>query len=254
MSWWSPRSARPERWPGRLAGISGKDGGIVAGIDEPTDTLPSDPTPAESVAQGSRSAGRRRVHPLVVGTVAAVAALSAALVAGAVLSAGTENPDPLTPELALRFSDGDQDPTTPPVGDVAGDALPAENFSMLGGGLGSFADYGGRPLVVNLFSSNCPPCVKEMPDFERVHQEFGDEVAFLGINIQDQPSAALALVERTGVTYDIARDPSGDLARQLGMVVMPTTFFVSSQGQVVDAKAGALDADELRTRIEALRG
>lgn len=234
--------------------MSRKGDGIVAGINEPTDTSPSDPTPAESVAEGSRPAGRRRVHPLVVGTVAAVAALSAALVAGAVLSAGAEKADLPTPELSLRFSDGDQDPTAPPVGDVAGDALPAENFSMLSGGLGSFADYGGRPLVVNLFSSNCPPCVKEMPAFEQVHQELGEDVAFLGINIQDQPSAALALVERTGVTYDIARDPSGDLARQLGMVVMPTTFFVSSEGRVVDAKAGALDADELRTRIEELRG
>jgi peroxiredoxin len=86
-----------------------------------------------------------------------------------------------------------------------------------------------------------------------VHQELGEEVAFLGLNIQDQVSAAEALVERTGVTYDIARDPSGELARSLGTVVMPSTYFVSAEGKVVDAKAGAMDADELRRRIEELR-
>ncbi|HWH33892.1 MAG TPA: TlpA disulfide reductase family protein [Acidimicrobiales bacterium] len=184
---------------------------------------------------------------------AAAAALAAALAAGALLSAATDEPSRPAPELELRFSDGDQDPNSGLVGDAAGDALPTESFSLLGGGLGSFADYRGRPLVVNLFASNCPPCIEEMPAFEAVHRELGDDVAFLGLNIQDQPSAAAALVERTGVTYDIARDPSGDLARQLGMVVMPTTYFVSADGRVVATKAGALDAGELRERIEDLR-
>ena len=196
----------------------------------------------------------RRLHPLVIGTLAAVAALVAAVVTAIVFSAFTEEPARPPPEMDLRFSAGDQDPTSGLAGDVAtGDPLPAERFSMLAGGLGSFADYRGKPLVVNFFASNCAPCIEEMPAFEAVHQEMGDEVAFLGMNFQDQVSAATELVERTGVSYDIARDPSGELARSLGMVVMPSTYFVSPEGRVVDAKAGAMDADELRRRVEELR-
>ncbi|CAN5757877.1 hypothetical protein BH24ACT2_BH24ACT2_00590 [soil metagenome] len=209
----------------------------LSGIESPSPTPP---------------AARRR-HPLILGTLAAVAALVAALVTGSVVSSLSEDPAPRTPEMELRFSAGDQDPTSGLVSDVAGDELPGERFSMLSGGFGSFADYRGRPLVINLFASNCAPCIAEMPDFETVHQELGEEVAFLGLNIQDQVSAAEALVERTGVTYDIARDPSGELARSLGTVVMPSTYFVSAEGKVVDAKAGAMDADELRRRIEELR-
>ncbi len=137
--------------------------------------------------------------------------------------------------------------------DPTGRAVPTGSFSRLEGGLGSFADYRGTPLVVNFFSSTCVPCVTEMPDFEAVHQELGDEVAFLGVNFQDQVSDATALVDETGVTYDIARDPSGELARALGMVVLPSTFFVSPDGRVVDMQAGVLSADELRRRIEELR-
>ena len=196
----------------------------------------------------------RRLHPLVIGTLAAVAALVAAVMTAIVFSAFTEEPARPTPEMELRFSAGDQDPTSGLAGDVpTGDPLPDERFSMLAGGFGSFADYRGKPLVVNFFASNCAPCVEEMPAFETVHQEMGDDVAFLGMNFQDQVSAATELVETTGVSYDIARDPSGEVARSLGMVVMPSTYFVSPDGRVVDVKAGAMDAEELRRRIEELR-
>lgn len=200
------------------------------------------------------SPAQRRLHPLVIGTLAAVAALVAAVVTAIVFGALTEEPGRPTPEMELRFSAGDQDPGSGLAGDVAtGDPLPDERFSMLAGGFGSFADYRGKPLVVNFFASNCAPCVEEMPAFEAVHQEMGDDVAFLGMNFQDQVSAATELVETTGVSYDIGRDPSGEVARSLGMVVMPSTYFVSPDGRVVDAKAGAMDAEELRRRIEELR-
>ena len=224
-----------------MPGTWGWGGGIFRGIESPSPT----PTPAARAA--------RRRHPLVLGTLAAAAALVAALVTGAVVASLSEEPPRPTPEMELRFSAGDQDPASGLVSDASGDELPAERFSMLSGGFGSFADYRGRPLVINLFASNCAPCIAEMPAFEAVHQELGDDVAFLGLNIQDQVSAAAALVERTGVTYDIARDPSGELARSLGTVAMPSTYFVSAEGRIVDAKAGAMDADELRRRIEELR-
>src|SRR5918992_6276090 len=46
----------------------------------------------------------------------------------------------------------------------------------------SLQDYEGRPVVVNFWSSWCPFCAAEMPDFEKVHRSIGDEVAFLGID------------------------------------------------------------------------
>jgi thiol-disulfide isomerase/thioredoxin len=107
-------------------------------------------------------------------------------------------------------------------------------------------DYAGRPLVVNLFASWCAPCVREMPAIEEVKQEVGGEVAFLGVATNDRVEDALALVEQTGITWDLARDPHGEAATSLGMVRMPTTFLVSPDGQLVAEHAGELEADELR--------
>ena len=110
----------------------------------------------------------------------------------------------------------------------------------------TLADYEGRPLVVNLFASWCAPCVAEMPTIERVKQDVGDEVAFLGIAVNDRVEDAVALVEETGITWDLARDPDGAATSELGAVGMPTTFLVSADGEIVEQKTGEIEEDELR--------
>ena len=108
----------------------------------------------------------------------------------------------------------------------------------------------GRPTVVNLFASWCPPCIKEMPDFEAVHRQLGDEVAFLGVAVTDRPEDVTDIVEDTGITYPYTRDIRGDLAAAAEVRQMPSTIFVSADGEVVEVHAGAVDADELRELIE----
>jgi cytochrome c biogenesis protein CcmG, thiol:disulfide interchange protein DsbE len=85
-----------------------------------------------------------------------------------------------------------------------------------------------------------------MTDLETVHQEFADEVDFLGINTQDTPDAASRLAQQTGVTYDLARDPDGQLFQAFGNFGMPTTLFVSADGQIIDRHTGILTLDQAR--------
>ncbi|MGH9137987.1 MAG: TlpA family protein disulfide reductase [Acidimicrobiales bacterium] len=123
------------------------------------------------------------------------------------------------------------------------------SFETLDGGTGSFDQYRGTPLVVNFFASWCVPCLAEMPGFERVHQDLDGEVTFLGINLQDGVEDGQRVVNQTGVTYDIARDPDGSLFQSFGGVAMPTTVFIDADGNVVDLQSGEISADALRDRI-----
>lgn len=136
-----------------------------------------------------------------------------------------------------------------PSGEGAGRAVPTDVFARFDGTTGAFADYRGRSLVVNFWASWCPACVAEMPDFEAVHQQFGNRVAFLGVNLTDEPAAADALVRRTGVTYDLARDPQGELFTVMKGFSMPTTFFISADGRIIEQRSGQITEGQLASLV-----
>ena len=114
----------------------------------------------------------------------------------------------------------------------------------------TLADFAGTPLVVNLWATWCPNCISEMPDFEQVHQTLGDQVTFIGINVEDDRAKAEELREATGVTYTIASDDEGRFAGLLGAFAMPATAFIIANGQLAEVWIGQLTVDKLTTLID----
>jgi cytochrome c biogenesis protein CcmG, thiol:disulfide interchange protein DsbE len=145
-------------------------------------------------------------------------------------------------------------------GDAAADlAAPAEpapfsdvEFVTFDGESLTLAELRGRPVVVNFWASWCPACIAEMPDFEAVHQQFGDEVVFVGFAIQDDRDAADQLAAETGVTYTLVEDEPGDFYRAYDGISMPTTVFITPEGELSEKWSGILTADSLTEKIEAL--
>ena len=149
---------------------------------------------------------------------------------------------------ALAFSGGDT------VADTAGSDsdLPQTAFALFEGGEATFADFEGKPLIVNFWASWCPACVAELPDFQAVHTEFGDEVTFLGVANADRREGALALADEVGLTYTLADDPEGELFREFGLIAMPSTIFIDASGRVQAVFGGQLNEPLLIERLEQL--
>jgi thiol-disulfide isomerase/thioredoxin len=118
--------------------------------------------------------------------------------------------------------------------------------------LHSFMD--GKPVVVNFFASWCNPCIEEMPAFERVHQELGDQVHVIGLAYDQDAEATRDLVERTGVTYPTFADPEGSALSFFESMAMPTTVFIAPDGEILDVNGGELSEDDLRSQISELFG
>jgi thiol-disulfide isomerase/thioredoxin len=199
--------------------------------DEELTTIPPTTGPG-------RSGARRAVGVALAGVAVVIGSVGLIRIAG-----GDRGTGPAGEAPAGQTDD-------PAGGDAAGRAVPTERLERFDGTTGAFADYRGRPLVVNFWASWCPRCVAEMPDFEEVHQKLGERVAFLGVNLTDEPAAADALARRTGVTYDLARDRQGKLFEVMGGFSMPTTFFVSPEGRILQQRSGQLTGPQLERLVD----
>jgi cytochrome c biogenesis protein CcmG, thiol:disulfide interchange protein DsbE len=193
-----------------------------------------------TTASGAAGPSPRRI--VVVGT---LVALLLAVGAGALVAMSLSDDDP------EQLGDGPAQADLVPIdeGEIIG--LPiAEPYLTFDGGEANTAAYIGTPLVINFFAEWCAPCVAEMPAFEEVHQERLDQVAFLGISTQETSDDGQAIIDSTGITYDVGRDPDGEMFATFGGTGMPTTALVDQNGTVVDVHSGALTADELREWLD----
>ncbi|MCY4422354.1 MAG: TlpA disulfide reductase family protein [Acidimicrobiaceae bacterium] len=187
---------------------------------------------------------------LVAGLVVVLAATVSACGGGTAATAGDETPKIVLSQDSPGFVAGTD--ISPDTSD--GTDLSDLTFDLFDGGAGTIAGYEGKPLVVNFFASWCPPCVREMPEFQGVFESLDGEVAFLGLSQDQTPGDALALVERTGVTYDVGWDLDLEVYGATESIAMPTTAFVSPSGELLDTFAGILDAEALTELIENVLG
>jgi thiol-disulfide isomerase/thioredoxin len=128
---------------------------------------------------------------------------------------------------------------------------PAPNVEMeaFSGEQVTLTEFEGTPIVLNFWATWCPFCVAEMPDFEKVNQAADGQVQFIGVNLQDDGGAAKDLVDETGVTYLLTRDPQGVVYSAFGGVAMPTTVFIGADGVVDEIVTGALTEGQLSNKI-----
>ncbi len=110
----------------------------------------------------------------------------------------------------------------------------------------------GTPVVVNFWASWCDPCRREAPLLERTWRQAHDRgVLFVGLNQQDVLADARRFLRDFGTSYPNVRDPGNEVARRWGIVGLPQTFFIDSDGRVVAHVLGEASAAELRSGIEA---
>jgi len=186
--------------------------------------------------------------------VALVATVLAGLVTALVLSFVLDDETPAADPAALTLAPGPGDGTVPQ-SDLQGEPAPEFSYAQLDDPEGDEVDFetfrDGRPAVVNFFYKDCPPCVAEMPALEAAHEAYGNEVAFLGLSYQESVEDGRELVERTGVTYEIGRDPSGELITAFAGVGLPTTVFIAADGTISATHTGDVRGD-LEAELEEL--
>ncbi|MFK3906977.1 TlpA disulfide reductase family protein [Pseudomonas alabamensis] len=106
--------------------------------------------------------------------------------------------------------------------------------------------YAGRPLVVNLWASWCPPCRRELPVLQEAQRAY-PEVTFLFVNQGETPELLGTFLATAGLTGShVLFDDTGELARRVGSAALPTTLFYDADGRLVGSHLGELSRASLR--------
>ena len=109
----------------------------------------------------------------------------------------------------------------------------------------------GKPAVVNLWASWCPPCRQEMPLLVDAQRQHGD-IAFIFVDQGETPADAAQFIGQHGMA-NVMFDPHTELGRAVGSSAMPTTLFYDASGKLADMHIGVLSAATLASKLAALR-
>ncbi|WP_278257538.1 TlpA disulfide reductase family protein [Nocardioides convexus] len=115
----------------------------------------------------------------------------------------------------------------------------------------SLADVQG-PAIVNFWSTTCVACLKEMPVLQQFHEQYGAQVAMIGVNFLDTyPGAAIDFARMKKVTYPSAADACGDLqGSDLVLTGLPQFVFVKADGEAKQVAGGITSLDKIVTLAE----
>ena len=113
----------------------------------------------------------------------------------------------------------------------------------------------GKPVIVTFWATNCPGCIKEIPDLIDLHRQYhkqGLEIIAVAM-YYDPPNHVIALTEDLKLPYHVALDLASEHAGAFGDVqLIPSTFLINPDGSFAIRKTGAFDPAEIKTHIQTL--
>jgi thiol-disulfide isomerase/thioredoxin len=131
-------------------------------------------------------------------------------------------------------------------------SLPQLTFTSLEGQPVALESFRGKPVVMNLWATWCPPCRREMPVLLQAQRQRAD-VQFVFVNHRETAGRVAGyLAQHELPLRNVLLDAEGSAARELGQRGLPTTLFFDARGRLVSTRVGELSHATLAQRLEAL--
>ncbi|MUH35515.1 TlpA family protein disulfide reductase [Zobellia amurskyensis] len=104
----------------------------------------------------------------------------------------------------------------------------------------SLEEFKGKVIFLNFWATWCPPCIAEMPSIDKLHEEMGDEIAFVMLSFDDDFEKAKAFDKRKGYDLPIYA-PASNLPTMLQSSALPTTYVIDADGNLALTHTGMAD-------------
>ena len=148
---------------------------------------------------------------------------------------------------------------------VDGEIIPAVDFELLDqfGNTHKLSDYKGKVVFLNFWATWCPPCKKEMPDIQKLYEEYGsneEDVIILGVaspksdenqySQEQDEEGVISFLEENNYTYPTVLDNSGMLQMEYGVSAYPTTYMIDVDGNIFGYLPGMMTYDIMESIIQ----
>ncbi len=136
----------------------------------------------------------------------------------------------------------------------AGNKAPDFTAELIDGSSLALSDLKGKPVIINFWATWCGPCVREMPAFERLKEDFGDEIGIIAVNCGDDADTVKDFVDENGYTFPVALDENYEVAMLYPSNSIPYTVVLDANGKITHVSTGAYDADTMYDRYKEALG
>ena len=131
----------------------------------------------------------------------------------------------------------------------------AKDFELtdINGNAVKLSDHSGKIIILNFFATWCPPCRKEMPDFEEISKEYEGSVEVIAVNVgREDAGKVREFVKKQGLTFTVALDDGRVSALYGPIAAIPVTVVIDKDFNIARKYIGMRAKDVFLRDIEEL--
>ncbi len=138
------------------------------------------------------------------------------------------------------------DDLEPAIGLAEGNRAPAFTIETLDDEIVALSDLRGRVVLLNFWGTWCGPCRREMPEFEKAHEEWNAQgFEILAIAYNDTEEAMAAFRDEFDLSFPLALDDSGAINEAYGIQSRPSSYLLDRDGLILARHFGIMTESQL---------
>lgn len=107
------------------------------------------------------------------------------------------------------------------------------------------SDMRDKNVILNFWYKECPFCVMEMPDLQKLQETYIDDLTVLTINVGDSKETAQTFLDEENLDLKVLMDENMVVANTYGIRAYPTTIAINKRGEIAGGQQGMLTYEQM---------
>ncbi|HSI67126.1 MAG TPA: redoxin domain-containing protein [Planococcus sp. (in: firmicutes)] len=140
---------------------------------------------------------------------------------------------------------------------AAGERAPDFQLTNIDGERVRLSDFHGQKVILNFWTSWCPPCRAEMPHMQNYHEEKAEDAnaVILAVNLTDLDHGMAKIeefIKDYDLTFSIPMDTDGEVGSIYQAAAIPTSYMIDTEGKVQHKIVGPMNEEMMESYVEKL--